>query len=138
MGSDFPHDDSDLQIVMNLQRIRKCMAEGRTVVLLNSREGFYETLYDLLNQNYTEYGGQLFARLAFGTSCVGFCVLRRFASCGVLRLAAFCTRALRVLFALHLAVVLCAVCDFFSLAAKLLAQVRHVSADGTVSRGGHR
>jgi hypothetical protein len=69
-GSDFPHDDSDLQIIMNLQRIRKCMSEGRTVVLVHSRDGFFETLYDLLNQNYTEFGGQLYARLAFGTSYV--------------------------------------------------------------------
>lgn len=69
-GSDFPADDSDLQIILHLQRVKKCMAEGRTVILVHSRDGFFETLYDLLNQNYTEHGGQLYARLAFGTSYV--------------------------------------------------------------------
>ncbi len=77
-GSDFPRDDSDLQIVLNLQRIKKCMAEGRTVVLVHSRNGFYETLYDLLNQNYTEHGGQLYARLAFGNSYVLCPLLKEF------------------------------------------------------------
>jgi hypothetical protein len=66
-GSDFPLDQSDLQICLNIQRIKNCMAQGRTVVLIHC-EGLYESLYDLLNQHYTEYSGQLYVRLAFGTS----------------------------------------------------------------------
>jgi hypothetical protein len=65
-GSDFPLDQTDLQICLNIQRIKLCMAEGITVVLVHC-ESLYESLYDLLNQHYTEYGGQLYVRLAFGT-----------------------------------------------------------------------
>jgi len=36
-------------------------------VVLVHCESLYESLYDLLNQHYTEYGGQLYVRLAFGT-----------------------------------------------------------------------
>ena len=101
-GSDFPGDKSDLQICLNIQRIKLCMSEGWTVVLVhvrlvlcpsahtpfvywerevsvcvlilavlnapNSRilqcENLYESLYDLLNQHYSEYGGQRFVRIA--------------------------------------------------------------------------
>ena len=50
-----------------LQRIKFCMAEGITVVLVHC-EPLFESLYDLLNQHYTEYGNQLFVRLAFGSA----------------------------------------------------------------------
>jgi hypothetical protein len=43
-----------LHIFMNIQSIKSCMAKGRTVVLIHS-ENLYESLYDLLNQHYTEY-----------------------------------------------------------------------------------
>uniref|UniRef100_A0A7S0DVA6 Uncharacterized protein n=1 Tax=Amorphochlora amoebiformis TaxID=1561963 RepID=A0A7S0DVA6_9EUKA len=66
-GSDFPADKTDLQVCLNLQNIKLCMAEGRTVVLVYC-EDLYESLYDLLNQHYTEYGGKLYVRLAFGTA----------------------------------------------------------------------
>ena len=65
-GSDFPLDQTDLQICLNIQRVKLCMAEGITVVLVHC-DSLYESLYDLLNQHYTEYGGQLYVRLAFGT-----------------------------------------------------------------------
>ena len=42
------------------------MQEGIAVVLVHC-ESLYESLYDLLNQHYTEYGGQNYVRLAFGT-----------------------------------------------------------------------
>jgi hypothetical protein len=42
------------------------MAEGITVILVHC-ESLYESLYDLLNQHYVEYGGQTYVRLAFGT-----------------------------------------------------------------------
>lgn len=65
-GSEFPLDQNDLQVCLNIQRIKLCMAEGIPVVLVHC-ENLYESLYDLLNQHYTEYGGQLYVRLAFGT-----------------------------------------------------------------------
>ena len=65
-GSDFPLDQTDLQICLNIQRIKNCMAEGITIVLVHCDQ-LYESLYDLLNQHYTEYGGQLYVRLAYGS-----------------------------------------------------------------------
>lgn len=65
-GSDFPLDKTDLQICLNLQRVKHCMANGVTLVLVHC-EALYESMYDLLNQHYTEAGGQLWVRLAFGT-----------------------------------------------------------------------
>lgn len=41
--------------------------QGIPVVLVHC-ESLYESLYDLLNQHYCEYGGQLYVRLAFGTN----------------------------------------------------------------------
>lgn len=65
-GSDFPLDQNDLQVCINIQRVKLCMAEGITTVLVHC-ESLYESLYDLLNQHYVEYGGQIYVRLAFGT-----------------------------------------------------------------------
>eukprot|EP00656_Telonema_subtile_P027205 TRINITY_DN2923_c0_g1_i1.p1 TRINITY_DN2923_c0_g1~~TRINITY_DN2923_c0_g1_i1.p1 ORF type:complete len:2755 (-),score=765.54 TRINITY_DN2923_c0_g1_i1:91-8355(-) len=65
-GSDFPDDQSDLQVMLMLQRVKLCMGEGVTAVLVHC-ESLFESLYDLLNQHYTEYGGQMYVRLAFGT-----------------------------------------------------------------------
>jgi hypothetical protein len=66
IGSDFPHDQSDLQICHDIQRVKQNMASGTTVVLLHC-EALYESLYDLLNQHYTTHGGNRFVRLALGT-----------------------------------------------------------------------
>ena len=65
-GSDFPLDKSDLQVCLNIQRVKHCMASGVTLVLLHC-ESLFESMYDLLNQHYTTVGGQLWVRLAFGT-----------------------------------------------------------------------
>ena len=65
-GSDFPADKTDLQALVNLQRIKNAMATGVTVVLVHC-EALYESLYDLLNQHYIEYNGNLYVRLAFGS-----------------------------------------------------------------------
>ena len=35
-GSDFPADQSDLVVCQNIQAIKACMADGRTVVLIHS------------------------------------------------------------------------------------------------------
>jgi hypothetical protein len=65
-GSDFPDDNTDLQIMGNIQRVKHCMARGTTLVLVHC-DAMYESMYDLLNQHYTRVGCQLFVRLAFGT-----------------------------------------------------------------------
>lgn len=74
-GSDFSLDKTDLYIYLQLQRIKHCMAEGITVVLVNC-EALYESLYDLLNQHYVEYGGKIYVRIAFG-SYTKLCPLHR-------------------------------------------------------------
>lgn len=74
-GSDFPLDQTDLQVCLNIQRVKLCMAEGITVVLVHC-ESLYESLYDLLNQHYVEYSGQIYVRLAFG-SYTRLCPLHR-------------------------------------------------------------
>jgi hypothetical protein len=66
IGSDFPQDQSDLQICHDIQRVKQNMQQGTTVVLLHC-EALYESLYDLLNQHYTTHGGNRFVRLALGT-----------------------------------------------------------------------
>jgi hypothetical protein len=65
-GSDFPDDQNDLQIVVNIQRIKQRMAQKSTVVLIHC-DALYESLYDLLNQHYMRVGDKLYVRLAFGT-----------------------------------------------------------------------
>jgi hypothetical protein len=65
-GSDFPLDKTDLQVCLNIQRVKHCMANGVTLVLVHC-ETLYESMYDLLNQHYTSVGGTLWVRLAFGT-----------------------------------------------------------------------
>lgn len=61
-GSDFPLDQTDLQVCLDIQRVKLCMAQGITVVLVHG-ESLYESLYDLLNQHYSSYGGQVSVRL---------------------------------------------------------------------------
>jgi hypothetical protein len=65
-GSEFPMDQSDLQISLNLQKIKTCMATGKRVVLVHC-EQLYESLYDLLNQHYISVKSQNFVRIAFGS-----------------------------------------------------------------------
>jgi hypothetical protein len=65
-GSKFALDQTDLQICLNIQKIKLCMAEGVNVILVNC-ESLYESLYDLLNQHYSDYAGQRYVRLAFGS-----------------------------------------------------------------------
>ena len=36
-GSDFPLDQTDLQICLNIQRVKNCMAEGITTILVVNR-----------------------------------------------------------------------------------------------------
>lgn len=48
---EFSQDQNDLQVCLNIQRVKLCMAAGITVVLVHC-ESLYESLYDLLNQHY--------------------------------------------------------------------------------------
>lgn len=49
VGSRFKDDLRELHMVQQINSIKKAMASGRTVVLLNN-SGIYESLYDVLNQ----------------------------------------------------------------------------------------
>ena len=70
-GSDFPEDKSDLQICLNIQKFKLCMAEGWTVILVHC-ENLFESLYDVLNQHYVELPVQdkiqRFVRIALGNN----------------------------------------------------------------------
>jgi hypothetical protein len=68
-GSDFPDDNTNFSISLDLQRIKIAMACGHRVVLVHC-DSLYESLYDLLNQHYVEFEGKRYARLAFGQSSV--------------------------------------------------------------------
>ena len=52
-GSSFPKDREYTQVCVNINKIKVCMERGIPVVLLNY-EQIYESLYDVLNQCYTE------------------------------------------------------------------------------------
>lgn len=45
-GSDFPLDNTEIQICHNIQKIKNCMENGKRVILLYL-EHLYESLYDL-------------------------------------------------------------------------------------------
>ena len=64
-GSSFPKDQEYTQICRTINRIKVCMATGRTIVLLNL-DKLYESLYDALNQYYVYHGGQRFVDLGLG------------------------------------------------------------------------
>ena len=65
MGSAFPEDRTKLRMYNNINRIRECMKTGKRVVLLHLEE-LYESLYDMLNQQYTKYLDTTYCRLAVG------------------------------------------------------------------------
>ncbi|XP_065845272.1 E3 ubiquitin-protein ligase rnf213-alpha-like isoform X2 [Oscarella lobularis] len=65
-GSSFSKDQEYTQICRTINRVKVCMATGRTVVLLNL-EQLYESLYDALNQYYVYHGGQRFVDLGLGS-----------------------------------------------------------------------
>ena len=66
-GSPFPEDQSTLTMFRRVTQVRQCMETGRTVVLLH-QDGIYTSLYDMLNQNYTDgVAGGKFCRLAIGS-----------------------------------------------------------------------
>lgn len=65
-GSRFPQDLEYTQICININRIRLAMDKGRRVILLNL-ETLYESLYELLNQSYTEMKGDRFVEIGLGT-----------------------------------------------------------------------
>lgn len=65
-GSSFSNDQEYTQICRTINKVKLCMATGRTVVLLNL-DKIYESLYDTLNQYYVYHGGQRFVDLGLGT-----------------------------------------------------------------------
>ncbi|CAD7957434.1 unnamed protein product [Amoebophrya sp. A120] len=66
-GSSFPDDQSDVMVATNLNRIRSVMTKPIQLVLIHC-DALYESLYDLLNQHYMEFGGQRYVRIAHGSS----------------------------------------------------------------------
>ena len=64
-GSGFPKDQEYTHICRTINRIKICMAAGRTVVLLNL-DKLYESLYDTLNQYYVRHGDLKFVDLGLG------------------------------------------------------------------------
>ncbi|XP_065826355.1 E3 ubiquitin-protein ligase RNF213-like isoform X3 [Oscarella lobularis] len=76
-GSSFSKDQEYTQICRNINRVKVCMATGRTVVLLNL-DKLYESLYDALNQYYVYHGGQRFVDLGLGSHRVKCQVHRKF------------------------------------------------------------
>ena len=64
-GSSFLRDQEYTHVCRTINRIKVCMATGRTVVLLNLNK-LYESLYDALNQYYVYHGGQRFVDLGLG------------------------------------------------------------------------
>ncbi|XP_065845291.1 E3 ubiquitin-protein ligase rnf213-alpha-like isoform X3 [Oscarella lobularis] len=65
-GSSFPKDQEYTQVCRNINRVKVCMATGKTVVLLNL-DKTYESLYDALNQYYVNHGGLRFVDLGLGS-----------------------------------------------------------------------
>jgi hypothetical protein len=45
VGSRFPDDVSELQLVQQINRVKTAMAKGRTIVLVN-HDNIYEALYE--------------------------------------------------------------------------------------------
>lgn len=54
-GSSFPGDAEYQHLCRNINRVKICMEMGKTVVLLNLRS-VMESLYELLNQYFVEFG----------------------------------------------------------------------------------
>ena len=65
-GSSFPKDQEYTHLCRTINRIKVCMATGRTVVLLNL-DRLYESLYDALNQYYVYHGGERYVDLGLGS-----------------------------------------------------------------------
>ena len=51
IGSDFEEDRSELRLVQQINEVKRAMAAGRVVVLVN-HDQIYEALYDVLNQRF--------------------------------------------------------------------------------------
>lgn len=65
-GSSFPGDQEYRQICSNINRIKICMETGQLVILCNL-DNLHESLYDALNQNYVNMGGNRYVDLGLGT-----------------------------------------------------------------------
>ena len=76
-GSSFPKDQEYTHVCRTINRIKVCMATGRTVVLLNL-DRLYESLYDALNQYYVYHGGERFVDLGLGSHRVKCLVNKNF------------------------------------------------------------
>nr|XP_039248269.1 E3 ubiquitin-protein ligase rnf213-alpha-like isoform X1 [Styela clava] len=64
-GSTFPNDSTYTERCRNINRVKVCMENGRTVVLLNL-SAIHESLYDVLNQQYVSLRNQRYVDLGLG------------------------------------------------------------------------
>ncbi|KAJ5066491.1 hypothetical protein M0811_13605 [Anaeramoeba ignava] len=64
-GSDFAENKKQSRIIRNLQSIEDSIRNGEIVILFKN-EQLYEPLYDLLNQNYSKEGDNIYAKISFG------------------------------------------------------------------------
>ncbi len=70
IGSKFSKDGGELQLVQQINAVKRAMSAGQTLVLVN-HDNIYEALYEVLNQRYvTKFNDQnselKFLRLAIG------------------------------------------------------------------------
>ncbi|XP_072022384.1 E3 ubiquitin-protein ligase rnf213-alpha-like [Amphiura filiformis] len=79
-GSSFPFDQEYTKVCRDINRIKRVMEAGQTVVLLNM-ENLYESLYDALNQYYVYLGGQRYVDLGLGTHRYKCRVDKKFSYC---------------------------------------------------------
>jgi len=75
-GSTFPNDQNDIFVAMNLQRIKTFMQQPISLVLVHC-DSLYESLYDLLNQHFMDFGGQRYVRIAHGSKAMKQCPVHR-------------------------------------------------------------
>ncbi|XP_072036424.1 E3 ubiquitin-protein ligase rnf213-alpha-like [Amphiura filiformis] len=67
--SSFRLDNTYSQMCRNVNRIKRCMENGRIVVLVNHAD-LFECLHDVLNLHYVSFAGQNYVELALGTNRV--------------------------------------------------------------------
>lgn len=66
-GSPFPDDQSTLTMFRRITQVRQCMELGKTIVLIQ-QDKIYASLYDMLNQNYSDgHAGEKLCHLAIGS-----------------------------------------------------------------------
>ncbi|PAA67120.1 hypothetical protein BOX15_Mlig008706g1 [Macrostomum lignano] len=83
-GSQYEKDQhSEKFTYRKLNEVMMCMETGM-VLILKDFDLIYSSLYDMLNQNYSEYAGRKYCRIAMGVQANQNCVVHRDFRCVVL------------------------------------------------------